>query len=827
MDESTLIPLIGTSGDDALKAPSSATEGYFLSGLEGNDQLNGGDGADLLDGGSGNNVLSGGFGDDTYRVAIKQSNTFIIDSFEPVIGNTLEITDATRSELTFSVQYSENDNLVAYLPLPTILSEDNSTGNTIQLPTALNLDLYETNSVVFADGETVTLGSILSELIESNPNGNVVFVNEENTLTAGTSADEVILAAESSLDDSGEYVFGTEVIYNYSKGSGNDTFLSLGEGRVLNFVDVDLSDVTFNRQYVDFYPDTFLKFGSSFDTLGIDVKDTVIDNEIDNLLITINSTGEVITIPAAFNVNSVDEIVGVDEFRFADGSVLTIADVAPLATRVERSSIIESTPDNETFNVGFENNTIQYELGDGSDIIPFIFVESESTDVLDFVDLSSADVTLERVVDTLTADGQTLPADSLRITIKATGDTVFIENYFLDQAVEASFDAEGVTDPAEREQFVQEVLNNSQVIDLIRFADGSEVTLANIDEAIANQSATPLATDGDDDLRGTTDSDTIDGLAGNDTLRGLAGDDVLVGGEGNDRLIGNAGNDVLIGGTGNDVMNGGLGADTMIGGAGNDVYVVESTADRVIEQAGEGTDTVRLVGDLSSYTLSDNVERLIIGNDDNTQIAVTGNDLDNLIAAGVSDDSIDGGAGVDTVSYAGADTGVNVNLSIDGPQQTGYGLDTLTNIENLVGSRSNDVLTGDEGSNVLRGNAGDDTLNGGAGRDVLIGGEGSDLFVFSDELSNPDADRIRDFELGDLIAIDQDIVSQLNLGALSADNFASNAQGTATDADDYLVYNQTNGRLSYDADGSGSGSAVTIAILQNDYDLSSNEIFVL
>ena len=61
-------------------------------------------------------------------------------------------------------------------------------------------------------------------------------------------------------------------------------------------------------------------------------------------------------------------------------------------------------------------------------------------------------------------------------------------------------------------------------------------------------------------------------------------------------------------GDGNDVLDGGAGADTMVGGTGNDTYSVDNAGDVVIENAGEGTDTVKT--SLASYTLTDNVENL-------------------------------------------------------------------------------------------------------------------------------------------------------------------------------------------------------------------------
>jgi len=90
-------------------------------------------------------------------------------------------------------------------------------------------------------------------------------------------------------------------------------------------------------------------------------------------------------------------------------------------------------------------------------------------------------------------------------------------------------------------------------------------------------------------------------------------------------------------------------------------------------------------------------------------------------------DHLDGGAGIDTASYFNSAAGVGVNL------QTGRGFggdaegDTLSNIENLVGSSFNDALIGDGGNNELIGLEGNDVLKGGGGADFLGGGSGDDI----------------------------------------------------------------------------------------------------
>ncbi|MBP6365887.1 MAG: VCBS repeat-containing protein [Nitrosomonas sp.] len=83
----------------------------------------------------------------------------------------------------------------------------------------------------------------------------------------------------------------------------------------------------------------------------------------------------------------------------------------------------------------------------------------------------------------------------------------------------------------------------------------------------------------------------------------------------------------------------------------------------------------------------------------------------------------------DTVSYLSADNAVNVSLTITIRQDTvGAGLDTLTYIENLIGSDFDDNLIGNFKDNVLNGEDGNDTLNGRDGADNMIGGLGNDTF---------------------------------------------------------------------------------------------------
>jgi hypothetical protein len=81
------------------------------------------------------------------------------------------------------------------------------------------------------------------------------------------------------------------------------------------------------------------------------------------------------------------------------------------------------------------------------------------------------------------------------------------------------------------------------------------------------------------------------------------------------------------------------------------------------------------------------------------------------------------------VSYLESVTAVTINLALGTGK--GEGTDTLSSIENIVGSSLDDILTGNGDNNAIDGGAGNDTLAGGAGNDVLDGAEGIDTASYS------------------------------------------------------------------------------------------------
>jgi Ca2+-binding RTX toxin-like protein len=244
---------------------------------------------------------------------------------------------------------------------------------------------------------------------------------------------------------------------------------------------------------------------------------------------------------------------------------------------------------------------------------------------------------------------------------------------------------------------------------------------------------------------------SIEGLAGSAYADSLYGD-----GFGN-QLEGLGGSDLLSGGSGNDTLIGGAGGDAMFGGMDNDLYSVDSVGDRIYESVGEGSDTV---------------------------IAA----LNYRILATAEIEVFNAAAGIDPLSLIG----------------NGYG-------QSMTGNDGANRLFGMVGADTLIGGAGNDSLYGGVGNDSLTGGAGLDSFVFDtapNRVTNSDV--ITDFNIADdrFLLDDAAFVGIGALGALGARFVVGSAATLATHR---IVYEQSTGKVFYDANGNVAGGQIQFA----------------
>ncbi|HEX8840587.1 MAG TPA: cadherin-like domain-containing protein, partial [Sphingomicrobium sp.] len=237
--------------------------------------------------------------------------------------------------------------------------------------------------------------------------------------------------------------------------------------------------------------------------------------------------------------------------------------------------------------------------------------------------------------------------------------------------------------------------------------------------------------------------------------------------------------------------------------------------------------TAAIVQGPGTFTGTSAADTLSASNFDDTLVGLAGNDTlrglagNDVLRGGAGNDLLDGGADMDTADYSDATAAVRVSLAVTTSQNTGgSGSDTLVGIENLLGSAYGDTLTGDAGAN---------RLNGGGGGDTLSGGVGADTFVFDVLTTTANRDTIKDFVSGtDTIELATGAFSALAGYAAGQLDAGELTLGTAaTNASQHLIYDSKTGNLMYDADGSGSGAAVTIAVLTGHPTILASDIFLI
>lgn len=334
---------------------------------------------------------------------------------------------------------------------------------------------------------------------------------------------------------------------------------------------------------------------------------------------------------------------------------------------------------------------------------------------------------------------------------------------------------------------------------------------------------------------------------GDQVFVGNAGSDYMFGADGNDILQGGAGIDYLFGETGNDNINGGTGGDRMYGGLGDDNFIVDSLSDYIVDNAGEGTDTVfttisfvlpavsgtREIENLFAFNQSSTNKMNLVGNDLNNSI--TGNDGDNVINGGAGADIMTGNGGNDVYYVDNSLDQVNGEGALDGDADrvfttVNFALGVGDHVEfvNVLGS-GNVNISGNELDQTLVGGAGLNVIDGKEGNDTLWGLGGNDFFAFTTALNaSTNVDTIMDFNAAfDTIRIDDAIFTALSSGP-GVLNAAEFYMGTAAhDADDRIVYDRVSGNVMYDADGNGAGAAVTFAVVANKTTLTNADFHVI
>ncbi|MGB0438650.1 MAG: calcium-binding protein, partial [Paracoccaceae bacterium] len=223
--------------------------------------------------------------------------------------------------------------------------------------------------------------------------------------------------------------------------------------------------------------------------------------------------------------------------------------------------------------------------------------------------------------------------------------------------------------------------------------------------------------------------------------------------DGIEKISGGAGDDSILGNHEDTEFHGGAGADTIDGGSGEDTlsYVGSDSAVQIdlgalTATGGDATgDEISGVEHLTGSAYADELR---------------GDGQGNILLGGRGDDSLYGGAGVDTAVFDYASTDMAVFLTDGGvlitrvqdgaPVEQDFVsadievfqfsdvtvqlaevhalvLNGSSGDDTLIGSTLNEDIPGNDGHDRIEGGGGDDTLKGGSGDDTVIGHDGADL----------------------------------------------------------------------------------------------------
>jgi Ca2+-binding RTX toxin-like protein len=671
------------AGNDTVNISATATGGYtinagigddFVNGGAGNDAINGGDGNDKLRGGAGNDALTGGLGDDTLNGGAGADTMTGGDGSDNYnIDNAGDIVIETNANIGTGGVDIVNSSINAYTLTANV----------------------ETGRVLSAGAANMT-GNGLANLLYAGAGDNV--------LDGGLGVDTASYLYAASAVTVSLAVAGSQ----NTLGSGSDTLIGIENLNGGNYNDTLTGNAGANVLNGDGGADT-MTGGDGADTYYV------------------NNIGDVVTETNAASTGGID-------------MVYSSLNAYTLTANVENGQLLSAGAANMTGNS--LNNLLYAGAGDnvldgglGVDTVSYLYAASAVTVSLA---VAGSQNTLGSGSDTLIGI-EKLNGSNYNDTLTGNAGANALNGGLGADTLVGGDGSDSYTVDNAGDVVTETNAANAGGIDTVNSSLNAYTLTANVETGRVLSAGTANLTGNNLDnlLYAGTGDNVLDGGLGVDTVSYLYAASAVTAnlavagsqntlGSGSDTLIGienlNGGNynDTLAGNAGANVLNGDGGADTMTGGDGADTYYVDNIGDVVAETNAANAGGIDMVySSLNAYTLTANVEtgRVLSAGAAN----MTGNSLANLLYAGTGDNILDGGLGVDTVSYLYATSAVTVSLAVAGSQNTlGAGSDTLIGIENLNGSNYNDTLTGNAGAN---------DLSGGLGADTLVGGDGSDSYT--------------------------------------------------------------------------------------------------
>src|SRR5215218_4001395 len=206
-----------------------------------------------------------------------------------------------------------------------------------------------------------------------------------------------------------------------------------------------------------------------------------------------------------------------------------------------------------------------------------------------------------------------------------------------------------------------------------------------------------------------------------------------------DDLRGGGGDDMVFGGSGADRVFGEAGRDALDGGLGDDLLDGGEGSDQIF--GGAGADTVSYIDAPRAVLINLHGQAAADGIDTDTLSSIenaVGSAFGDIIVSGDAANRIDGRGGSDTVSYDLSARGQLIDLA-SGAATDGIFTDTLLSIENAIGSAFDDIIVSSDAANRIDGRGGRDTVSydlSARGQLINLAGEAATDGIFTDTFSS-------------------------------------------------------------------------------------------
>nr|WP_319515071.1 calcium-binding protein [uncultured Cohaesibacter sp.] len=696
--------------DGTIWTSADISNSYLTSqSTNGDDLINGTYKDDTIIAGHGDDIISGGNGSDTYIYSLGDGNDTINE-----VGSGAQDTDKLKLNGilsdSISVQHGNDYDLVIKIPDGAVIVVSAFFKDSVG---------YGVEQIVFEDGEVWSRFDII-EIVNTDTEITLLGTDENDSLV-GTSEDDVISGGLGDDNISGK---GGNDKYYYAQGDGSDSIDEQSTASVdtdiLQFIDLNEEAISLSRNSSD-------------------------------LTISIEGTADTITVANQFT--SMTSYGGIEQIRFADGSKWDRSQIFSLAFTQEGDSganTLNGTSGSwddtlighegeDTLNGGQGSDSYVYTLGDGNDTITDLDYSSTPVDTIVLHGITQEDISLSRG-----SNG------ALIFTMPDEG-TITVQKQFI---------------------------NSSNGVEQVLFDDG---TVWN-NEQLLQRYLSDMATDGDDHIEGSFDTDVISGGLGDDTLDGGQRSDsyVYTLGDGNDTIT-----DLDYSSTPVDtiVLHGITQEDVSLSRGSNGALIFTMpdegtiTVQKQFINSSNGVEQV-LFDDGTAWNNEQLLQRYLSDMATDGDDHIEGSFDTDVISGGLGDDTLDGGQGSDSYVYTlgdGNDTITDLDYSTapvdtivlhgitqedislsrgsngaliftmpdegtitvqkqfinssNGVEQVLFDDGTVWNNEQLLQRYLSDMAT--DGDDHIEGSFDTDVISGGLGDDTLDGGQGSDSYVYT------------------------------------------------------------------------------------------------